>query len=238
MNAIPGKYKDCLASLFLLVHGVGHNECTWIPLFSLCYLHHEKNGTNTHSKHMENTMDGVVIGRSPTSNVLMVYNPRNCQYYKPDSYRPHSCWLLESVYPTLKYDSGLFCLLLHDNNPSFEEKYPPGTQVERIDPSTNILLAAKVMGISFPLDPSGNDSVPLYTILFDNRMTASIPLSNMASIIPLPPANVADSDSHDSLLPPFLHLNSKIPFEHKGQYHKGFFGTKGWHLPFHLQISC
>jgi hypothetical protein len=28
MNAIPGKYNDCLASPILLVHGVGHNEHT------------------------------------------------------------------------------------------------------------------------------------------------------------------------------------------------------------------
>jgi hypothetical protein len=44
----------------------------------------------------------------------------------------------------------------------------------------------------------------------------------MASIIPLPPINVADSGSHNSLLPLFLCLNSKITFEHKGQYHTGF----------------
>jgi hypothetical protein len=99
-------------------------------------------------------------------------------------------------------------------------------QVKRIDPSTNILLAGTVMDISFPLDPSGVSSVPLYTILFDNGTTASIPLSDMASIIPLPPVNVANSDSHDSFLPPFLHLNSKITFEHEGQYHKGFLGQR------------
>ncbi len=35
MNAIPGKMDGGLASPFLLVHGVGHDELTWIPLFSL-----------------------------------------------------------------------------------------------------------------------------------------------------------------------------------------------------------
>ncbi len=80
------------------------------------------------------------------------------------------------------------------------------------------------MDIPFLLDPSDNGSVPFYTILFDNGMTASILLSDMASIIPLPPVDVADSDSHNSLLPPFLRLNSKITFEHKGHYHKGFLG--------------
>jgi hypothetical protein len=118
----------------------------------------------------------------------------------------------------LKYNGGLYCSLLHNDNPSFEEKYSPGTQVERIDPSINMLLAGTFMDIPFSLDPSGDNSVPLYTILFDNGMMVSIPLSNMAGIIPLPPINVADSDSRNSLLPPFLCLNSKITFEHEGQY--------------------
>jgi hypothetical protein len=38
MNAIPGKFRDRLASPFLLVHGVGHDERTWIPLFLLCFF--------------------------------------------------------------------------------------------------------------------------------------------------------------------------------------------------------
>jgi hypothetical protein len=44
MNAITGKLHGHLASPFLLVRGVGHNERTWVPLFSLCYFHHEKDG--------------------------------------------------------------------------------------------------------------------------------------------------------------------------------------------------
>ncbi len=72
---IPGKFKDCLASPFMLVHGVGHNVWTWTPLFSLYYFHHKKDGDDTPSKHVANTMDGLIVGRSPTSNALMVYNP-------------------------------------------------------------------------------------------------------------------------------------------------------------------
>jgi hypothetical protein len=45
MNAIPGKHSGLLASPFLLVHGVGHDERTcWIPLFLLCYFHHVRDG--------------------------------------------------------------------------------------------------------------------------------------------------------------------------------------------------
>jgi hypothetical protein len=85
MNMILGKFKNRLASPFLLVHGIGHNVRTWTPLFSLCYFHHKKDGNNMRAKHMAHTMDGMIVGWSPMSNALMVYNPRNCQYYKPDS---------------------------------------------------------------------------------------------------------------------------------------------------------
>jgi hypothetical protein len=141
MNAIPGKVDGGLASPFLLVHGVGHDERTWIPLFSLCYFHHTKDGDLSRLKHQAQTMDSIIVGRSPTSNALLVYNPRTKQYYEPDSYRIDSYRLPGSVYSNVKYDGGLFCSLDRDDNPSFEEKYPPGTRVERIDPSTNMLLA-------------------------------------------------------------------------------------------------
>jgi hypothetical protein len=130
MNAIPGTYSGHLASPFLLVHGVGHNECTWIPLFSLCYFHHKKDSNQQCSKHQAHTMDGIVISRSPTSSALMVYNPCNQQYYEPDSYCINPYCLPTLVYPDVKYDGSLFCNLYCDNNPHMEEKCPPGTQIE------------------------------------------------------------------------------------------------------------
>ncbi len=225
MNAIPGKYGNKgLALPFLLVHSVGHDQCTWVPLFSLCFFHHEKDGDDTRTKHMAHTMDGVIVGCSPTSNALMVYNPRNKQYYEPDTYRIHSYRLLCSMYPTLKYDGSLFVNLLWDTNPSYEEKYPPGTRVECTDSSTNMLLAGTVMDIPFP---SGQEDLEhSYIISFDNGTTDSIPLRNMASMIPPPPVDVGLLDSTESALPPFLRLNSKITYKHEGQYHKGFLGQR------------
>jgi hypothetical protein len=44
MNAILGKHSSKLASPFLLVHGVGHDERTWVSIFSLAFFHHEKDG--------------------------------------------------------------------------------------------------------------------------------------------------------------------------------------------------
>jgi hypothetical protein len=76
MNAIPGKLRGKLASPFLLVHGVGHDERTWFPLFSVCYFHHDRDGDVARSHSQAHTMDGIAVGRSPTSNALLVYNPR------------------------------------------------------------------------------------------------------------------------------------------------------------------
>ena len=90
-----------------------------------------------------------------------------------------------------------------------------------------MLLAGTIMDIPISeASPTADSSTasPLYTILFDKGTSASIPLRDMASIIPKPPVDIVSSDSQDSLLPPFLRLNSKITYEHDGQFHKGFLG--------------
>ena len=58
MNAIPGKHSGKLATSFLLVHGVGHDKRTWVPIFSLAFFHHRKDGNVQRSKHQAHTMDG------------------------------------------------------------------------------------------------------------------------------------------------------------------------------------
>jgi hypothetical protein len=135
VNSISSKFKNRLASPFLLIYGVGHNEGRRIPLFSMRYFHHEKDGDQTLSKHQASTMDGIIVDCSPTLDAIVVYNPCNWQYYEPDSYQIDSYCLLGLVYPAFKYDGDLFCLLLKDNTPSFEEKkYTLRMQVKRIDP--------------------------------------------------------------------------------------------------------
>ena len=53
-------------------------------------------------------MDGIAIGRSPTSNALLVYNPRNKQFYKPESYSLDPHHIPGAMYSNIKYDGGLF----------------------------------------------------------------------------------------------------------------------------------
>jgi hypothetical protein len=220
MNAIPSKIHGHLASPFLLVHGVGHDERTWIPLSSLCFIHHGKDGPMKHSRHQAHTMDGVVVGRSPTSNALLVYNPQNKQYHVPDSYQLDSYQLLSTVYPDMKYDGNLFCYLLRDDNPLMEEQYPPGTCVEHLDPSTYILVAGTVMDIPLSGDVSDSSNTSIYTIFFSNGKTSSLPLSEMASIIPSPPVRDTVANNTHVLLPGKLNMN--ITYKHEGQYPQGF----------------
>ena len=72
----------------------------------MCYFHHEKDSNASHSKLQAHTMDGIVLGRSPTSNAILVSNPRNQRYYEPDSYKINPYRLPSLVYPTIRYDGG------------------------------------------------------------------------------------------------------------------------------------
>jgi hypothetical protein len=105
-------------------------------------------------------MDDIAIGRSPTLKALLVYNPWTKTCYKPDSYHIDPYWLPLSVYPQLQYNRGLFCYLIWDKNPAIEEAYPPGTQVERLDPTTKLLPAGTVMDISLSLDTFWISALP------------------------------------------------------------------------------
>ena len=185
MNMIPGRYKDKLASPLMLSHGLHPDQRTLLPIFSLCYFHHEKNSNAQHSKNQAHTLDGIIIGRSPTSNAILVYNPQNQRYYKPDRYKINPYWLPSLAYPTIVYDGGLFVLLHRGDIPiSISETYPPGTRIEEPSSSNDsIRRSGTVMDI--PLDPTKS---PQYLILFDNGSTKSVPAWDMPSFIPKPPA--------------------------------------------------
>jgi hypothetical protein len=214
MKMIPGKYHNKLAPPCMLVHGKRPDATTWLPLFLLCYFHYDKDSDASCSKHKAHTMDGIVVGRSSTSNAILVYNPCNQNYYELDSYRFDPYHLPSSVYPNIVYNGGLFVSLQRDASPQISKPYPPGTRVVDFDPTTNTTGSGKVMDI--PMDPSTS---PQYLIQFASGATTSVTASKMPSVIPKPDINLSNT-SH--LLPPFLRPNSKITYEHEGQYHKGY----------------
>ena len=83
-----------------------------------------------------------------------------------------------------------------------------------------LIASTTVMDISFPSSGSSDELTYNYTVQFNNGTTASILLSEMASIILTPPVKVSMLESQDCLFPPFLQLNSKITYKHEGQFHK------------------
>jgi hypothetical protein len=224
MNIIPGTAKQKLVSPFMLVHGRPPDTCSWVNLFSICYFHHTKDGHIKRSKNQSNSMDGVIVGRSSTSNALLVWNPRNKQFYQPDSYRIDPYHIPGTVYPTLKYDGGLFCHLYRDGAPSQDKPYPPGTRIERFHPQFKVMRSGTVMDI--PPDPTEPDNSKTYLIQFDDSSTIRVPLSMMPSLLPKPPVDIDVLCSSNLLLPPFLQLNNKITYEHRGQYWKGYLSKK------------
>jgi hypothetical protein len=70
--------------------------------------------------------------------------------------------------------------------------------------------------MDIPFDPNFS---PHYLILYNDGTSSSIPAVNMPDLIPKPTVNISDTNH---LLPPFLHVGSKITFEKDGQYHKGY----------------
>jgi hypothetical protein len=111
------------------------------------------------------------------------------------------------------YDGGLFVSLHREDIALISKPYPPGTQVEDVNPHTNTTWSGTVMDT-----PMDSNQSPHYLVQFDNGTSRSIRFADMPSLIPKPLVNVLDS-AH--LLPSFLKLNSKITFEHDGHYHKG-----------------
>ena len=125
MNMIPGCYNNKLTSVFMLVHGVRPDPRTWLPIFSICNFHHEKDSDTPRSKNQAHTLNGIIIRQSPTSNAILVYNPHNQRYYEPDNHTTDTYCLPSLVYPTIIYDGGLFLLLHRGDTPSISKPYPP-----------------------------------------------------------------------------------------------------------------
>jgi hypothetical protein len=215
INVIPGKYKGKLASPFMLVYGVRPDQRAWLPIFSLCYFHHENDSNASRSKNQAHKLGGIIIGRNPTSTAILVYDLRNQKYYKPDSYRIDPYRLPSSVYTNIKYDGGLFVSLHWDEIASISEPFLPGTRVAKVNPTSGHTLSGIVMDI--PLDPNTSS---YYLVQYDDGTSSSIPAAKMAEFIPKPTVDILDN-TH--LLPPFLKVGSKITFEKDGQYHKGYF---------------
>jgi hypothetical protein len=91
----------------------------------------------------------TVMPRVPSAkhtqlNAILIYNLRNQQYNKLDSYRLDSYWLSSLLYSMIAYN--------RDNIAPFNKLYPPVTRIQDINPSTNTTCSGTVMDI--PIHPN------------------------------------------------------------------------------------
>ena len=167
-------------------------------------------------------MDGIALGCSPTSNVPLVYNPRNKQFHEPETHRLDPYRIPSSMYSNIKYDGGSFCSLVKDGALSQDKAYPPGTHMIQEDPTTWTLHSGTVMAIL--LDSSQPVEQQLYLIEFDNFTTIFTPIADMPRYTPKPPVSLSPATKNNPLLPDFLQLKKKITYEHDRQYYQGHIG--------------
>ena len=90
-------------------------------------------------------MDGIVFSRSPDSNTVLFYKPRNKQFYKADLFRISPHRLSGSIYSNIMYGDGLFCPLYRDNNPGQDKEFLLVTRVKQPHPGTPVLHSGKVI---------------------------------------------------------------------------------------------
>ena len=99
MNCIPGKINDALTTPFELIHHSPPDSHLWFPLFSVGYFHHTRDGLVARSGFQAQTLKGIAIGRSDTSNAMLFYNPTTKPYFEPDTYKLDPSCFPSSVWP-------------------------------------------------------------------------------------------------------------------------------------------
>ncbi len=223
MNCIPGKYNDALTTPFELIHHSPPDARVWFPLFSVGYFSHTRDGLVPRSGFQAQTMEGIAIGRSETSNAMIFYNPITKNYYEPDTYKLDPSRLPSTTWPTIiTYDGGLFADLYRDANPNIPEPFPPGTRVLICHHGASTPLEGTIINIPLKSEAGGNDHVSYMVLLTDGTTT----LAHLSELRLLSTDSLS-TDSVPSSVPTFLGPNSKVILSRQGIFHKGFL----LHLP-------
>jgi hypothetical protein len=219
MNCILGTIQSALTSPFELDHHTPPDSRLWFPLFSVGYFHHQRDGSVARSGFQAQTLEGIAVGQSSTSNAMIFYNPRTSAYYKPDSYKLDPSRLPSTVWPSdITYDGGMFADLYRDTHPHLPEPFSPGSRVVVTGPDT---LASNIGTVTaIPLKNSSGHSDPTtYMINLDNGTMHPSTLPHIKMVTP-PVGD--DSPTAIITLPVFLAHGLKVTLYHNGTYHKGF----------------
>ena len=193
----------------MLAHGTCHDNRTWLPLFSICYFHHEKDSDASRLK----------------SQAYLAVLPHRMLFSSPIHATKNT------MNPTATKSTRTVChhrCILPSNTTVAFSSHSTGTTTQR---SANPTL----MALGFSPSIRHQDKVSMGR-LWIYRSIQSCPrsISSFLMMAPLvryrpptcPPSSPRMPRSSDSthLLPPFLQPSCKITYDHEGQLHKGFLG--------------
>ncbi len=209
MNCIPGKVNDALTTPFELIHHSPPDSRVCFPIFSVGYFHHNGDGTVVRSGFQAQTLEGIAIGRSETSNAMIFYNPITKQYYEPDSYRLDPSRLPSTVWPTtIIHDGGIFADLYRDNHPNVPEPFPPGTRNLFCPHGASTPSEGTITDIPLKSEAGATKSESFIALLADGSATpAHLSELHMLADVHTP---TSPQDAANTSVPAFLGPNSKV----------------------------
>ena len=112
-----------------LVYGVKPDFSTLLPLFSVTYFKHDKDGARARDGTESKVMQGILLGRSSKADGYLIYSPFTKEFYVSSDCKLDVGSSTATMF-NLKYDGGLFIGLYDSSDVSNGvEPYPPGTSI-------------------------------------------------------------------------------------------------------------
>ena len=227
INQLPGNADGKFTTPFELVHRAPPDARTWFPIFSIVYFYKQSDADQDRANFESKAMQGIAVGRSRSTNALLVYNPSTRKYYEPDSYKFDPSCLPSTEFPgKIRYDGGIYADLYRDTQRDVSEPYPPGTTF-KLAPSEDSTDYTTAIVSSIPIrTKDGLPDPDKYLLTCPDGTQLTKTLDEMDAIADTP-ANRSPAPSNPSLptvatLPPYFQHGSKVLFDKDGEFHKGF----------------
>ena len=128
-NYFPCKVDDTKTTPLELVYGVRPDFSTLLPLFSVVYFKHARDGSRARDGTEAKVMQGILMGRSDKADGYLIYSPFTKQFYVSSDCKIDTGSSTATMF-NLKYNGGLFIGLYDSSDISNGvEPYPPGTSI-------------------------------------------------------------------------------------------------------------
>ena len=181
----------------------------------------------------DHSLDGIAVGRDDKTNTIVSYSPVTRSYYRPPAFRLDEHRLPITNFPKhIRYDGGLTCGLMRNNNDPVPEPFPPGTRVTlsiNDAPVRGTIQNIPMIGptlVTSAANPSPTAlPPPHYVVSLDDGTTAERSFEDLIAIgrdSDTPADSAAPTADPFATLPHIFQRNSKVTFDHKGTFHKGF----------------